>query len=178
MRNIKLIAIDEMTMARARNGDMSAWNTIYKCCEKPMYSLALRMVGNASTAEDMVQDSFIKIMAKIDQYRGESPFWAWIRRILSNHCISFLRKNSRWQQQDEAQMEQIIDQLATKTEFGLERDMSKLLNRLPEQAQTVVYLYVVEGMTHIEIAEMFGQTKSFSKSLVSRSLKSLRGWMK
>ncbi len=178
MRKIKLIAIDEMTMARARNGDMSAWNTIYKCCEKPMYSLALRMVNNRSTAEDMVQDSFLKVMEKIEQYRGDAPFWGWVRRILCNHCISFLRKNSRWLHQEESQLEKIIDDLSEQFVEGLNRDMNKLFSRLPEHAQRVVYFYVVEGMTHLEIAELFGQSQSFSKSIVSRSLKSLRGWMK
>ena len=165
-------------MARARKGDMSAWNTIYIQCEKPMYSLALRMVGNASTAEDMVQDTFLKVMAKINQYRGESAFWWWIRRILTNQCISYLRKDARWIQQDETTIENILDGLSDAPEIGLDRDMNQLLSRLPEQAQRVVYLYVVEGMTHKEIAQLFGQSTSFSKSLVSRSLKNLRMWVK
>lgn len=173
-----MISFDEITMARARKGNTSAWNTIYHECEKSMYSLALRMVGNSATAEDMVQDAFLKAMAKINSYRGDSPFWWWIRRILSNQCISYLRKNSRWVQQDENVIENILDQLAEAPDPGLDRDMNHLLNRLPEQAQRVVYLYVVEGMTHKEIAELFGQSTSFSKSLVSRSLKNLRGWIK
>ncbi len=148
-----------------------------------MYSLALRMVGNPSAAEDMVQDTFIKVMDKITQYRGESSFWWWIRRILTNHCITYLRKNARWVHQDQGEIETILDNLTEikKTEFenfGLNREISQLFGRLPEQAQRVVYLYVVEGMTHKEIAEIFGQSASFSKSLVSRSLKNLRQWIK
>ncbi len=170
-------------MARARKGDMAAWNRIYLSCEKPMYSLALRMVGNAATAEDMVQDAFMKVMEKIKQFRGESSFWWWIRRILTNQCITFLRKNSQWVQQEETAIESLLDDLTDTPKLGLESngldsDMNKLLNRLPEQAQRVVYLYVVEGMTHKEIAELFGQSTSFSKSLISRSLKNLRSWIK
>ncbi len=175
--SFRLISFDEMTMARARKGDMKAWNTIYTLCEKPMHSLALRMVGNTATAEDMVQDTFITVMNKITQYRGESSFWWWIRRILTNQCISYLRKNARWVSQDEGAIENILDEINQTTEPGLDRDMNHLLNRLPEQAQRVVYLYVVEGMTHKEIAELFGQSVSFSKSLVSRSLKNLRNWI-
>ena len=173
-----MISIDELTMARARKGDMTAWNTIYIQCEKPMYSLALRMVGNAANAEDMVQDTFLKVMVKIKQFRGESSFWYWIRRILTNQCISFLRKDIRWIQQDETVIENILDGLSETPEVGLDRDMNHLLNRLPEQAQKVVYLYIVEGMTHKEIAKLFGQSTSFSKSLISRSLKNLRTWIK
>jgi RNA polymerase sigma-70 factor (ECF subfamily) len=173
----RLISFDDITMAKARNGDMTAWHRIYTGLEKPMYSLALRMVGNAATAEDVVQDAFMKVMAKISLFRGESSFWWWVRRIVSNQCINYLRSRKRWVQQDDSQIESIIDDLAETPEFGLDRDMSKLLDRLPEQAQRVVYLYVVEGMTHVEIAELFGQSQSFSKSLVSRSLKQLKKWV-
>lgn len=174
---MRLTSFDDLTMAKARKGDMAAWNRIYTSCEKQMYSLALRMVGNPAAAEDIVQDSFIKAIEKINQYRGESSFWWWLRRIISNHCISYLRANSRWIPQDDYQIENTLDELKETPEFGLDRDLDKLLNRLPEQAQRVVYLYVVEGMTHKEIAELFGQTQSFSKSLVSRSLKNLRRWI-
>jgi RNA polymerase sigma factor (sigma-70 family) len=174
--NKNLIAIDQFTMAKAKKGDMSAWNSIYSACEKPMYSLAYRMVGNAATAEDMVQDSFLRVMDKISQFRGESSFWWWVRRILSNQCINYLRKNSRWIQQDESTIEAMLDEASESSIEGLDRDMNKLMNRLPEQAQRVVYLYVVEGMTHKEIAELFDQTASFSKSIVSRSLKTLKKW--
>jgi len=178
-----LIEIDDLTMARARKGDMTAWNKIYISCEKPMYSLALRMVGSSATAEDMVQDSFMRVMDKIAQFRGDSSFWWWIRRILTNQCITYLRKNARWVQQDDSSIETILDNLHETPNLalqsnGLERDMNELLARLPEQAQRVVYLYVIEGMTHKEIANLFEQSTSFSKSLVSRSLKNLRSWMK
>jgi len=173
----RLISFDDITMAKARKGDMTAWNRIYTGLEKPMYSLALRMVGSAATAEDMVQDSFMKVMAKISQFKGESSFWWWVRRIVSNQCINYLRNSKRWVEQDDTQIECIINSMSETPEFGLDRDMSKLLDRLPEQAQRVVYLYVVEGMTHVEIAKLFGQSQSFSKSLVSRSLKQLKKWV-
>lgn len=172
-----MISFDDLIMARARKGDNNAWKHIYQSCEKPMYSLALRMVGDKALAEDMVQDAFIKVMDKIEQYRSDSSFWWWVRTILVNHCISFLRKNNRWVHQEESEIESKIQELGEQPEIMHEKQLIKVLEKLPEQAQRVVYLYVVEGMTHKEIAELFGKTQSFSKTLLSRSLSQLRSWL-
>ncbi len=171
-------SFDDLTMERARKGDMTAWSRIYQSYEGPMYSLALNMVGSAAVAEDMVQDTFIKVMEKIKLFRGDCQFWSWVRRILTNQCIGYLRINKRWVSKQEIEIESLINDFVATSDIDIEHDTSKLLDRLPEQARRVVYLYVIEGMTHKEIGELFGCTSSFSKSLVSRSLANLKKWVK
>lgn len=173
-----LASFDEEILSRARNGDMSAWRHIFQSVETPMYSLALKMVGNKAVAEDIVQDSFIKAIEKIHQYRGDSSFWWWLRKIVANHCISYLRTSTRFVQKDEPEIEAIINDLHSDSELELNNDIEKLMGRLSENARRVVYLYVVEGMTHQEIADLFKRTPSFSKSILSRSLGQLRKWIK
>ncbi|MCO7224837.1 RNA polymerase sigma factor [Pleionea sp. CnH1-48] len=175
--NDPVSAFDDLTLAAAKRGDMSAWNRIYRHLEKPMYSLALSMVRNPAEAEDLVQEAFIKVMNKIHQFRGDSSLWGWVRQILANQCISHLRNARRWDGNSEQEIELLLDQVENDAQWGAEKDIRRVMERLPEQAQRVVYLYVVEGMTHKEIAEMFALTESFSKSTVSRSLKQLKSWI-
>ncbi len=96
----------------------------------------------------------------------------------TNQCIGYLRINKRWVSKQEIEIESLINDFVATSDIDIEHDTSKLLDRLPEQARRVVYLYVIEGMTHKEIGELFGCTSSFSKSLVSRSLANLKKWVK
>ncbi len=165
------VDIPELTLAAARKGDVRAFERIYRSFEKPAYTLALRMLGDAEEAHEVVHDGMLALFKRLGQFRGESPFWAWTRQIMVNEALMRLRKR------------QPVESLDLMPEPGIEhahfmpqhgREMERALMALPEITRAVIWLYHVEGYTHDEIAESFGKTSSFSKSQLSRGIERLR----
>ena len=88
--------IDSFTIRRARKGDMQAFATIYEAYGRRCYNLALRMSGSRAMAEDVVHDTFLKIMGRFRSYRGEASLWSWVRAITANTTINAMnQRNSK-----------------------------------------------------------------------------------
>src|SRR3990172_7690718 len=85
------LLVDENTLAAARGGDPRAQEGIYRSFSGPVYSLALRLLGKRVQAEEVLQDTFVEILSKLGEYRGESPLGFWIRRITLNKCLMLIR---------------------------------------------------------------------------------------
>ena len=85
-------SVDQLTLAKARTGDREAMAKLYRLFSAPVYTLALRICSGKSDAEDVVQECFVELFRKLDQYRGDAPFWAWLRRIAVNKALMHLRK--------------------------------------------------------------------------------------
>lgn len=89
------IVLDEVTLARAKRGDLRACETIYRSYQAPAFSIAVRICNCRELAQDVTQEAFINAFKRIPQFRGDSPFWGWLRRVVVNHAISALRKLPR-----------------------------------------------------------------------------------
>ena len=168
--------VDAVTLARARRGDVSAHASLYRTFSRPCYTLAMRVLGSSAAAEDIVQDVFLKMMDAIRQYRGDAPFGAWLKRMTVNAAIDSLRSQRGVNGEDPEQL------FANTADSGASlasdvHDAMGLLQRLPPRARLILVLHEVEGYTHKELAELFGQTESYSKSILSRSLKRLQDWL-
>ncbi|MBB5015510.1 sigma-70 family RNA polymerase sigma factor [Rehaibacterium terrae] len=165
-------AIEEAALvARARQGDGDAFAALYRLHGRAIYALALRISGDPATAEDIVQDTFLKALQSLGGFRGDAPLRAWLKRMASNLAIDRLRAARPTLNLDDVQ----IDAAEPSTERRL--DALGLLARLSPQARTVVWLHQMEGYSHPEIAALFGHTESWSKSILSRALARLRGWL-
>lgn len=166
------IEMDEMTLARARRGNLAACESIFRKFNQPAFSVAYRICQCRETAQEVTQESFITAFRKISQFRGDAPFWGWLRRVVVNHSISTIRRNSKaqtvelqdWHANAESDEEQI----------GLAMDLESALAILGAEDRAVVWLHDVEGYHHREIAELFGKTESFSKTRLSRARARLR----
>ena len=163
--------VDATVLARAQRGNMQAFATLYARFGQPCYGLALRLTSNAAQAEDLVQEVFLKLIDTIRSYRGEAPFGAWLKRMTANAAIDQLRKNRRFADADPEAMFANLDTGETSPAQRL--DAIALLQRLPPRARAVVVLHELEGYTHTEIATLFGQSESYSKSILSRGLQRL-----
>lgn len=163
--------IDAMTLARARRGDMAAFEEIYRRYGHACFQLALRLTGQRQPAEDLVHEAFLKMMDTITSYRGEAPFGAWFKRLAANTGIDWLRRQRHLANTDS---EAMIEQTATigPDAAGLV-DADSLLAHLPPRTRAIVVLHELEGYTHAELAALFGQTESYSKSILARALKRL-----
>ena len=167
------IELDEMTLARARRGSLQACETIYRAYHRPAYSVAFRIAHCPETAQEIAQEAFITAFRKLRQYRGDAPFWGWLRRVVVNHAISSIRRDRR---HDTVELQDFHEPEAPRQEqLGLAMDLEAALGRLDAEDRAVVWLHDVEGYNHKEIAELFGKTESFSKTRLSRARARLRG---
>jgi len=166
------IELDEMTLARARRGDMAACEQIYRKFQQPAYSVAFRICQCRELSRDVTQEAFITAFRKIRQFRGDAPFWGWLRRVVVNHTISALRKLPR---ADAVEFQEFHAHTDGEHErIGLSMDLESALSALDREDRAVVWLHDVEGYKHKEIAGLFGKTESFSKTRLSRARTKLR----
>lgn len=163
--------VEAMILARAQRGDMQAFAELYRYFGRACFQLALRILGQRQHAEDMVHEIFLKMMDTIKSYRGDAPFGAWLKRLTVNACIDQLRR-TRHPAEDDAELAFANAQSADAEAADIV-DTGALLARLPPRARAVVVLHELEGYTHTELAGLFAQSESYSKSVLARALKRL-----
>lgn len=171
------IDVPPALLAQARKGRMQALEGLYRLFEQPAYTLALRLLANSDDAREVLHDALLTAFGRLEQYRGEAPFWAWLRQIIANTALMRLRQRRRGPDASmlTAADEDLADQDAPSPALLAESlALGPALKRLPDTTRAVVWLYCVEGYTHPEIAGLMGQSVSFSKSQLARGLARLR----
>jgi len=166
------INLDELTLAGAKRGDLRACEKIYRKFHKPAFNVAVRVCNCRELAQEVTQEAFISAFKRIQQFRGDSPFWGWLRRVIVNHAISALRKAPRHEAIE------FEDYMASSNgdQDGMGRcmDLEQALGTLSDEDRIVVWLHDVEGYKHREIAQMVGKTESYSKTRLNRARAKLR----
>ncbi|HJR10285.1 MAG TPA: sigma-70 family RNA polymerase sigma factor [Rhodanobacteraceae bacterium] len=166
-------AVEPDLIARLQRGELDAFEAVYRQFERAAWTLALRLTGRRDVAQEVLQDSMLKAFERARQYRGDAPFAAWLRRLVVNEALMQLRH-------DRLHVIEVLDDTLTIDESPapwIHADAATLeraLNRLPGAARAVLWLYHVEGYTHVEIAGQFGRSVSFSKSQLARATRRLR----
>jgi RNA polymerase sigma-70 factor (ECF subfamily) len=140
-----------------------------------MFRLLYRYLGNDTDADDVLVVSFTKAFEKIDdfQFRGKGSLGAWIRKIMVNEALMFLRSKRKNEWIDEQEHGQIIELSNPGDDLAAE-DIYKLVLQLPTGYRTVFNLFVIEGYNHKEIAEMLNISESTSKSQLNKARKKLQ----
>ena len=181
MSQFHAIEVSADTIHAAIAGDMTAHETIYRLCSRPVYSIIRRLVPNVATADDLLQDVFVEILRSIATYTGQGPFGGWVRAIAVNKCLMHLRspwhRGLAWIDSDEGG--DASEWASSMSSAPLERfaaaaDLDRALATLPSLTRSVVWLHDVEGYKHQEIAQLMGRTTAFSKSQLSRAHARLR----
>lgn len=157
-------------------GDRHAQFELYRQYSKAMYNVCLRMVRSESDAEDLLQNSFIDVYSKLGSFRFESSIGAWIKRIVVNNCINFLKKRRLQLEELNERYQAIPDQNGDDADTGwLTVDtVNKAIYRLPDGYRVVFSLYALEGYDHEEISQILGISVSTSKSQYSRAKQRLQ----
>ena len=164
--------LDELTLAGAKRGDMRACEKIYRMYQAKAFTVAMRVCNNRELAQDVTQEAFINAFKRMKQYRGDSPFWGWLRRVVVNHAISALRKLPR---HDAVELqEHMSPRNGDQDGLGQCMDLEQALQQLSDEDRMVVWLHDVEGYKHLEIANMVGKTESYSKTRLNRARAKLR----
>lgn len=155
--------------------DRTAQRVLYDRFAGQMMALCMRYAGNQSEAQDMLQEGFIKVFEKLGQFRGDGPLGGWIRRVMVNEALIYLRK-----QKKHAHVESIDDEVAIASDFqdGLSvlatEDIIGLIAKLPDGYRTVFNLYAVEGFSHKEIADQLSISENTSKTQFHKAKLHLR----
>jgi RNA polymerase sigma factor (sigma-70 family) len=151
---------------------------LYSRFSPKMYAVCLRYAGNAEEAEDILQEGFIKIFKKLDSFRSEGSFEGWIRRVFVNTAIEHFRRKRYLMPVTEKEENTIEGKYLSVLDDLAARDIMALVQELSPGYRTVFNLYVVEGYTHKEIADMMGISEGTSKSQLSRAKVILKDMVK
>jgi RNA polymerase sigma-70 factor, ECF subfamily len=171
---------EEMVLVeRCRKGDLAAFEELYRQHAGRLYSVACRMVGNPSDAEDLLQEIFLSAHRKLDGFRGESALGTWLYRLATNHCLDYLRSRAARTNQvtdaledDAGPFEAGAQTLADQTVAKM--DLERALARLPEGCRAAFVLHDVQGLEHKEVAQALGIAEGTSKSQVHKARLRLR----
>jgi RNA polymerase sigma-70 factor (ECF subfamily) len=166
--------INPECIARFQRGEMAAFERIYREFDRAAYTLALRITGRAESAQEVLQDAMLKAYQRAGQFRGDAPFWAWLRKLVVNEALMRLRR-------EHGRADEALDEDAHADPHHVApwllaegAALGRALVQLPDHARAVLWLYHVEGLTHVEIAAQFGRSVSFSKSQLARGTQRLR----
>jgi RNA polymerase sigma factor (sigma-70 family) len=149
--------------------ERSAQKRLYEAFSSKMYTLCCRYVKDSMEAEDVLVTAFTKILDRIDQYKGEGSFEGWIRRVVVNEALTYLRRNRSMYVETELEAadrdpdyQQISDHLEAE-------DLMNMIQELPSGYRIVFNLYAIDGYSHKEIAEQLNISENTSKSQLSRA---------
>ncbi len=162
-----------------KQNNRKAQMQLYDLYCEAMFSIALRYVKDSFVAEDMTQDAFIKVFKSIKTFKGEVTIGAWIKRIVINQCIDYLKKKRIELVSIEEKELTISDDANWAVNEEVTTDIVvSAINSLPEKYKVVLNLYLIEGYDHQEIAQVLKITEVTSRSQLMRGKNKLKNELK
>lgn len=134
-----------------------------------MYAVCLRYAAKSEDAEDILQDGFVKVFRSLERYRGDGSFEGWMRRIFVNTAIEHYRRSHNMSTVTAQQETMLPDTGLNAFDHLSAKDIMALIQSLAPGYRQVFNLYVVEGYSHRDIAEMMGISEGTSKSQLARA---------
>ncbi|QNM86922.1 RNA polymerase sigma factor [Polaribacter pectinis] len=160
---------------RCKKSDKNAQLEIYKRYYKAMYNVSYRILKDEFEAEDIMQEAFLTVFTKMDSYKGEVTFGAWLKRIVINKSLTQLKKNTRYQ---EVKMEVIpnddFEEEAIDYSGLKAKNVLSCLQSLKENYRLVLNLHLIEGYDYEEISQILDYTNENVRTTVSRAKKKLK----
>ena len=172
--------VNQQLLKSAAGGDRRAQFELYKRCFNVLMSVSMRYRRSEDDAVAMVNEGFLKIVSHLGKYSPDTPFEAWIRRIMINTLIDDFRKNRKVNELIENHDFTDYDDHANLVDFntaGLQFDASELeamIRSLPPMSGKVFNLFAIDGYGHLEIAELLGISEGTSKWHLSFARQRLR----
>ena len=165
---------EEDLIARCQKENPQAQALLYNKYAKKMFAICLRYIKTPDEAEDTMINAFMKVFTNISKFEGKGSFEGWMRRIMVNESLTYLRRNKSMYLEvdiEKADYEPDYNSLSNHLET---EDLMVMVGNLPVGYRTVFNLYAVEGYSHKEIAEQLGITVSTSKTQLSRARAQLK----
>ncbi len=160
------------------HGNETAQKQLYDTYARQMLGVCYRYTKSMEDAEDVLQEGFIRVFRNLDKFKGEGELGAWIRKIMVNAALNFLKKHQVYRDEliiKEEFMHPVSDADPAVTLNA--KELIQLVRQLPAGYQTIFNLYAVEGYSHVEIGKMLGISESTSRSQYMRARNLLITWM-
>lgn len=176
-------AAELQLVERCREGELGAFEELYRQHSGRLFSLAVRMLGNQTDAEDQLQEIFLSAHRKLQSFRGESALGTWLYRLAMNQLLDYVRSRA-------ARTGQLTDGIDDETvladaggarlaDRAIDRiDLERALAELPDGCRAAFILHDVEGLEHKEVSEVLGIAEGTSKSQVHKARLRLRGLLR
>ncbi len=161
----------EVLVPKLKKQERLAQKELFDRNSRKMLSICRSYVSDLQHAEDCMLKGFVKVFKNIDSYKSEGSFEGWIRRIMVNECLDFIKLNKRMMYLDELEIKEESE--------DFEEDISdlnaqELLDQLPESYRTVFNLFVLEDFSHKEIAETLFISEATSRTQLVRAKNKLK----
>ncbi|MCS7066540.1 MAG: sigma-70 family RNA polymerase sigma factor [Fimbriimonadales bacterium] len=171
---------DEWLVARCLEGDLSAFDRLVERYKDRVFSLAFRMLGDASWAEDLTQEAFLRAYTRLGLYNPSQPFATWLLCMTARLCLNALR-DRRTEQERLERAAKAMPPAPTLEEqlYARERQrtLQRLLLRLPAEQRATLLLHYTEGLPLKEVAEQLGAPIGTIKTWLHRGREQLRRWI-
>ena len=169
----KSLEIDSI-VSKCQAGEQRAFREVYNRYARAMYNTCFRIVNNHADAEDLLQEGFTQAFRRINSFDGRATFGYWLKRIMINTCISYVRKKKLPMDPLETNQDIMQDDDST-SQFPYEiEQIHSCIQALPTGYRTVLSLYLLEGYDHKEIAEILEVAESTTRSQYIRARKKLQ----
>ncbi|MCS6862554.1 MAG: sigma-70 family RNA polymerase sigma factor [Abditibacteriales bacterium] len=182
---------DERLMERVKSGDAEAFDALWQRHGKAIFNFIYRFVGDRQEAEDLTQETFVRVLQNAPSFNSHQRWTTWVYHIATNLCIDTHRKAQHRQAvsldeclgEDDQTLGDILPDPQANTEEmaqqrALRRDIRRAIRALPMEQRMVVLLSQYQGMTYQEIAEVMGCPLGTVKSRMHHALKALRAALK
>jgi RNA polymerase sigma-70 factor (ECF subfamily) len=165
---------EKQLLTECLKGNIKAQKRLYEMFAPKMYGVCLRYAKDQDTAQDYLQEGFIRVFAHLDKFRHEGSLEGWIRRIVVNTALEKLRKMDVFRNSVEVEtaLNKAHDSVQLMDQINAD-ELLQLIQTLPTGFRTVFNLYAIEGYTHQEIADIMHISEGTSKSQYSRA----RQWL-
>jgi RNA polymerase sigma-70 factor (ECF subfamily) len=171
--------VDAEIVARMKAGDLTAFEDVYRQHGRRLYSLGLRMLGQAADAEDALQEVFLQAFRKLGSFKGESALGTWLYRLAMNLYLDRLRSRGAHEDRATDRLEAAGPAFTQDRDPGVEMavnrlDLERALDQLPAGYRAAFVLHDVEGFEHREVGTILGISEGTSKSQVHKARMRLR----
>lgn len=167
-------AREKHLVGAARDGDLGAFEELYRQNGGAVFALCLRMTNDPALAEDLVQETFVRGWRRLRTFRGESAFSTWIYRVAVNVVLGHKRSRTQEQTIGEGRAERSSLGEGSQAPVDLRLDLERAISRLPERARLVLVLHDIRGYRHREIADILGIAEGTSKAQLHRARRLVR----
>ena len=171
---LNILTSEHELIAQCRKRDRNAQRHLFGSYSQTMLALCCRYVGDQSLAEEIMLDGFMTVFDKLDQYSHTGSFEGWIRKIMVNKCLTWIRKNKRMyldRDIDDLKDSAVVEAVANQLEA---EELMAMIRELPQGYRIVFNMYAIEGYSHKEIADLLQISENTSKSQLSRARRHLQ----
>lgn len=157
----------DLIIKKCKNQDIKAQEQLYRLYSNKLFSICLKYSDTYTNAEDTLQDAFITIFEKIVQFKNEGSFEGWIKRVTINTALQKYRKQKVFEIIAQDEIEEVAIEI-DEDDISLDY-LLKIIQQLPDRYRLVFNLYVLDGYSHKEVAEMLNISVGTSKSNLARA---------